>query len=876
MSARFRPGFTEPADRRVGARVRFRQPNLTLDLEGVIREKLRLKKKSRAGQASNVTAKSNEIIALLAHDRNLQAVKEKLVHVDAAFQKLKDAHRDYVSEIRDEAELVESQGYLERQETNFTAFRQRIVDWIAATESKLLAESIRVDSDVKPEDSISCAGTPTPSNVSRNPSRASSRGSRTSSVALARAKEAAQVAVLRAEITILEKRQALEERKLRLKQEETRLNLEAAIAKSTAKERAFAAITSPGLVQLQPLKLEPIFNVEDSVPATPAKNSGQERVRRFDQDFPSFPVHRTAPERMDHYVVNESLQKETIALQRQQTDLQRQQNRIVELLAHNQNRNKLPQPRILVFDGIPMEYRSFVRAFESLIESRTFNNTDRLYYLEQFTAGDVKELVRSCHHLPSDVGYDEARRLLEKKFGDEYRIASAYETKALNWPNIKAEDGVALNRFSVFLTSCKNALAGSRYVSKFDQPGNIQKLVFKLPYNLRERWRRTADDVMELQARSVEFSDLVAFVDREVRIITNPVFGKISESSKPPSGSGPSLASDKTSKSRKISFLSQVDGAEARSRDDPVSQCLYCNKNHALEDCHSLRWKPYQERIQFLTSKNLCFGCLSHQHVSRNCPQRKTCKIANCTRKHPSVLHTRPREGNTRDVGVGTGDGIDSQVRCNMVNTDMKAQSHHFERYRTGMAVIPVKVRAKDSDKTVITYAFLDNGSNSSFCTESLLKQLGVKGQKTKISLSTLERKNRTTDSTLVRDLLVSDLDENEYVSLPMLYTPPEIPVSGDDIPTQDDIDQWPHLQGVFIPNVHAEVGLLIASDVPEALDPLEIKHSQEGGPYATRTRIGWAVNGPLGRHRHRSQASSFFVKVDPQLQRMVEDFLQS
>ena len=112
-------------------------------------------------------------------------------------------------------------------------------------------------------------------------------------------------------------------------------------------------------------------------------------------------------------------------------------------------------------------------------------------------------------------------------------------------------------------------------------------------------------------------------------------------------------------------------------------------------------------------------------------------------------------------MGVRTGDGIDSQVRCNMVNTDTKAQSHHFERYRTGMAVIPVKVRAKDNDKTVITYAFLENGSNSSFRTESLLKQLGVKGQKTKISLSILERKNCTTDSTLVRDLLVSDLDEN-------------------------------------------------------------------------------------------------------------------
>ena len=41
---------------------------------------------------------------------------------------------------------------------------------------------------------------------------------------------------------------------------------------------------------------------------------------------------------------------------------------------------------------------------------------------------------------------------------------------------------------------------------------------------------------------------------------------------------------------------------------------------------------------------------------------------------------------------------------------------------------------------------------------------------------------------------------------------------------------------------------LLIASDVPEALDPLEVKNSQHGGPYTTRTRLGWAVNGPLKR----------------------------
>ena len=135
-----------------------------------------------------------------------------------------------------------------------------------------------------------------------------------------------------------------------------------------------------------------------------------------------------------------------------------QQSRIVEMLAHNRYRSKLLEPRVPVFDGNPIEYRGFISAFESLLEARTFSSTDRLYYLEQFTAGDVKELVRSCHYLPPDEGYDQARWVLKKKFGDEHRVASAYETKALNWPNIRPEDGAALNRFSIFVTSCRNAL----------------------------------------------------------------------------------------------------------------------------------------------------------------------------------------------------------------------------------------------------------------------------------------------------------------------------------------------------------------------------------------------------------------------------------
>lgn len=44
------------------------------------------------------------------------------------------------------------------------------------------------------------------------------------------------------------------------------------------------------------------------------------------------------------------------------------------------------------------------------------------------------------------------------------------------------------------------------------------------------------------------------------------------------------------------------------------------------------------------------------------------------------------------------------------------------EGCRIGMVVILVRVRVKDSDKSVIIYVFLDNGSNFSFCIELFMK----------------------------------------------------------------------------------------------------------------------------------------------------------
>lgn len=82
-------------------------------------------------------------------------------------------------------------------------------------------------------------------------------------------------------------------------------------------------------------------------------------------------------------------------------------------------------------------------------------------------------------------------------------------------------------------------------------------------------------------------------VDREARIVTNPVFGRISDSVKPPSGQQLSGGKTPLKRPENLSFLTQVDGCEcplARwSCETQVNLALVITENRV---CSLARYKP--------------------------------------------------------------------------------------------------------------------------------------------------------------------------------------------------------------------------------------------------------------------------------------------
>ena len=140
-----------------------------------------------------------------------------------------------------------------------------------------------------------------------------------------------------------------------------------------------------------------------------------------------------------------------------------------------------------------------IRAFEQGIESKTDGMQQRLYYLEQYTMGQPRQLVHSCLHMEPSKGYNEAMEQLEWHFGNNMKITSAFLNKALNWSAIKAEDGAASRSYSLFLQSCHNTMFETDFVDELENAANLRIVV--LPFKLRENWRTIICDIQETQGR---------------------------------------------------------------------------------------------------------------------------------------------------------------------------------------------------------------------------------------------------------------------------------------------------------------------------------------------------------------------------------------
>ena len=82
-----------------------------------------------------------------------------------------------------------------------------------------------------------------------------------------------------------------------------------------------------------------------------------------------------------------------------------------------------------------------------------------------------------------------------------------------------------------------------------------------------------------------------------------------------------------------------------------------------------------------------------------------------------------------------------------------------------------------------------------------------------------------------------------------MTYTRKHLPVDKKEVATPEKIEEWDFLKTIsseITQTDDAEVGLLIGANCLKALEPLKVVASNNGGPYAYQTHLGWCIVGPI------------------------------
>ena len=158
-----------------------------------------------------------------------------------------------------------------------------------------------------------------------------------------------------------------------------------------------------------------------------------------------------------------------------------------------------------------------------------------------------------------------------------------------------------------------------------------------------------------------------------------------------------------------------------------------------------------------------------------------------------------------------------------------------------------MKVSGSGGDKQLTTYAFLDSGSDSTLCLRSLVEELGLEGEPTDFTLTTVNHEAKECGRRAC--LNIEPLVGKTRFTLDHVLTTESLPIGERHFANNKELRKWPHLDGISLPEIDEhKVSILIGSDRPDIIDNnSEIRRGTRGQPYAVNTPLGWTVYGPMG-----------------------------
>ena len=469
----------------------------------------------------------------------------------------------------------------------------------------------------------------------------------------------------------------------------------------------------------------------------------------------------------------------------------------------------LPKVELEPFDGDPLKFHAFLATFDENVHDVITNGKMRLSRILQYTTGKAKDAIRSCSLLGGEDGYLQARKILTTRFGDDHIVAEYIIANLKNGKPVRTQ--VELRQFADELLNGHATLDRMKQLFQVDNQSCIISIADRLQPYIRNRWKRHAVDMKRDSNKYPEFKGFVEFISRQADEANDPVYGSWNAPKNDGKMTGSRNSKSGTSFSTNTSQLSQP----------KKKGCILCGQDHRLFWCTKFKAMKPTERLKLVIDNKLCRNCLLDNHDVSSCRKPSVCTV--CGEKHTRFIHIPADQAS----GPVTSQG------------SRGANVHRVEatsRETSSDVCIPLVEVTVDEKEHVL--ALLDTGSNTTFCTRSLLNNLGKRGVKARYTLNTLSKSQDVKETEIVNLELKSKCG---HMKLENVYVVDQIPVANPSV----DVSDYVHLSDLPVV-VNGEVHILIGQDHAEGLLPLEVRKGNTGEPFAVRTVLGWSVNGPL------------------------------
>ena len=511
--------------------------------------------------------------------------------------------------------------------------------------------------------------------------------------------------------------------------------------------------------------------------------------------------------------------------------------------------NRLPAPEPAVFSGDQLGYASWKASFLALIESKCTSPIEKMHYLCRYVGGEVNPVLESCFLLNTESGYAEAWAVLDRRYGDPFRVGQAYREKLFHWPRIGSSDSEGLRRLSDFLRSCRAAMSMVPGLQSLDNCHENQRIISRLPDWMISKWNRLVFAAVKGNNDFPPFSRFVTFVEEEAQVACNPITSLHAVNGLDRTSSDnaqPTADLTKEGRRGKARVLVTRGLSDRRSTAGRPS-CLFCQKvGHTVSSCFSFSAKTSAEKKDFVRDSHLCFGCLQPGHLSKECATMLTCD--KCQRSHPTCLHYddfkgKSSHGSSKENLQVTTEHI-SQVGVESV-LSLSVSGGGATNTST---VVPVWIStlAWPRDE-ILVYALLDTQSDTTFVSQDISDLLKAKTEPARLKSTTMTSRDTVIRCERVTGLSVRGYSAERRIILPTAYTRHYIPLDRSHIPTNETAKCWPHLASIVneVPVLmDCEVGLLIGYDCAQALAPRQVITGGVHEPYAQRTDLGWSIVG--------------------------------